>query len=119
MVQTFSRVSFEETSKGKEALHMGQAGSFSYFTVCVYTPSMPVYLNRHHHPFKQSPETADALLCRHGHVAALLSLLSIELLKKLPAWQCRRLIESTQQLLLCYVGSKYGMQRDGIKRLGT
>ena len=45
--QTFSKVSVEATSKGTEALHMGQAGSFSYFTVWVYTPSMPVYLQRH------------------------------------------------------------------------
>ena len=37
-------MSLAETLKGTDALHMGQAGSFSYFTVCVYTPSIPVYL---------------------------------------------------------------------------
>lgn len=47
MHRTFSKVSMEATSKGTEALHMGQAGSFSYFTVWVYTPSMPVYLQGH------------------------------------------------------------------------
>ena len=49
--QTFSKVSVEATSKGTEALHMGQAGSFSYFTVWVYTPSMPVYLQGHSDSF--------------------------------------------------------------------
>ena len=118
-MQTFSRVSFEEVSKGNEALHMGQAGSFLYFTVCVYTPSMPVYLNRHHNPFKRSPETADALLCRHGHVGTLLSLLRMELLSKLPAWQCRCLIKSTQATAALLCGQHVWLQRDRSKRLET
>ena len=37
-------VSDERTRKGTPALHMGQAASRSYATVCVYTPSVPTYL---------------------------------------------------------------------------
>ncbi len=79
MVQTFSRVSFEETSKGREALHMGQAGSFSYFTVCVYTPSMPVYLSRHIYLLQRSPKTG--MHCCAGMGMGLLYCSSLD-------WSC-------------------------------